>query len=141
MDRQDADNTGEPADDALARATAALRDVAVPDGPPPQLQADVLSALRSGRASSDSNRRRLTMNALVKLAIAAVIVLAIGSLLWVAPPWGSQLAFGDVLKKVNGAGSVTFKATTVVAIPNAPKQTIDSTIAISGNRMRQELPG
>ena len=40
MDHNDANNAGEPADDALARATAALRDVAVPDGPPPTLLGD-----------------------------------------------------------------------------------------------------
>ena len=137
MNQRNANNT----DDLLDRATAALRDVAVSDGPPPQLQADVLSALRDDRRAATSNRRRLTMNSIVKLAIAATIAIVIGGVLWVAPPWGGQVAFGDVLKKVNGSKSVRFKAKTVVSIPNGPKQTVDSTIAISGNRMRQELPG
>lgn len=133
-------------DDIVDRAAAALRDVAVPDGPSPELLADTLSAIRAAEQgkplNANSSRRRIfTMRFITKLAVAAVLVLFVGALVWTDSPWGSQAAFADVLEKVQQVKSVRFKVEATYMPPGATKpSTGHLTMLISGDRMRQEMP-
>src|SRR5690242_5188090 len=80
--------------DLLARATAALRDAPVPLGPDDMLLARTQTAL----ASAALRERRRPMRTLFKFALAACLALAVGLLIFLAPPLGSHAAFAEVLQ-------------------------------------------
>ena len=133
-------------DDVLERATAALRDARVSDGPPPLVMQRMLCELRAaetGERITDSSqlqkKRVLTMRFITRFAVAACIALAAGLLIW-GVATRSSLAFAEVVEQVKQAKSVRFKATTTVQVPLMGKQVFNSTMIISGNRMRQEMP-
>ena len=145
----DANGDGGAADavDALLdRVTAAVRDMPTPDGPDEQTLTGTLAALRAAQASRASGpipiSRKLKMKPVLKLAIAACIALIAGVVFLVVEPLTRQgLAFAKVLEQVKQAKSLQFHATINVKLPENKEQTVESTMKILGNRMRQEMPG
>ena len=79
------------------------------------------------------------MKLITKLALAACIAVVAVLLFW-NPGSRSSLAFAEVIEQVKQAKSVRFKATSTIELPNQPKRTIESTMTIVGNTMRQEMP-
>jgi outer membrane lipoprotein-sorting protein len=141
-------------DDAIVdRAASALRDHATPPGPSDELLATTLAAIRSADAAADRHpdahqtsigRSLLTMKFVTKFAVAAVLALFVGALVWTGGPWGGQAAFADVLQKVQRVQSVRFKSVATVNLPNAPAgtpRTIAMTMLMTSDRMRQDVPG
>src|SRR5215208_7021519 len=125
-------------DDLLERATAALRDLPMPDGPPAQVLEQTLNKIRA----TQSARWRLTMKSLVKLSMAAVIaVLFLGLFFWSNPPWGAHVAFADVIERVKQAKAVRFKFDNVIQVPNMPPQRFSYVTVMTEDHMRQEYPG
>lgn len=123
-----------PEDDVVERAAAALRDVEIPAGPSAELLADTLSEIRA----DSSERRFWTMKLMTKLAVAAVLAIVIGGLIWTGLPWEGEPAFADVLQKVQQIHSVRFKSE--VEMPGEKKPS-EVTTLIVGSRMRQEIGG
>jgi uncharacterized membrane protein YgdD (TMEM256/DUF423 family) len=78
------DRNDQPTSDVLDRATAALRDAAAPEGPPPGLVASTVEALQSLNPTPDAVRlreRRRTMLYLARYGglAAAVVLLAVAA--------------------------------------------------------------
>ena len=80
------------------------------------------------------------MKLFTRLAVAAGIALVAG-LVFLTNPGGRALALADVIEQVKQAKSVRFKASINVMLQDGNSQTVESTMVISGNRMRQEMPG
>lgn len=105
-------NEQQPVDD-LDLATAALRDMSIPDGPPSQLMASTVEALQSASIPPDVirlNERKQKMFRLIRYsgAAAAVALLAVlAGWLFLMDGTASPV-FADVVKKIKNAKSVTF---------------------------------
>lgn len=100
-------------EDPLARAEAALRQTAVPPGPPETLDARTLAAL--GAAAGRHGvmlRRRKTMR--VILSTPATILVAAGGLCYFGGvrPGGVSLAFADVAQRLRDAHTLAYQMTT-----------------------------
>jgi hypothetical protein len=128
--------------DVLERAVSVLRDVNVPDGPPPEIVEQTLARLGAGMDSRPVHlhRRIISMRLRTMLAVAAAVVIVFGSVsFWGLHPRGS-MAFGDVLKNVLSVHTVQFKQTTIIQVPNLGTQTVTSdTIIVESGRMRQTI--
>jgi hypothetical protein len=85
----------EPLDGVLGRATSALRESAVPAGPPPQLDEATVKEL-CGRVyrpwAHNFKQRVFTMRGSMKVAAAAVVVAATGLATWLAVQPGAARA-------------------------------------------------
>ena len=105
-------------DDLLDRAIAARKDMAIPLGPP----LPVLAATRERLNATDFTRtvslirRILTMKALSKLAVAAILAVAITGIFFFMRGT-SSVAFADVLQGVRTAQSVSFKGSGTITVP------------------------
>jgi len=116
-------------DELLDRATESLRHSIIPDGPPPEVIAKVLANLGMAENANATHiwKRFFTMNALVKLAVAAILAIGIGGmLLWGTGRWGTNLTFADVLKEVRKVQSVQYTQTVTVSVPGQPPQMLMS---------------
>jgi len=123
--------------DPLDRATAALRDVTAPPGPPLDLVNETLAALEQAERQTS---RRNKMKLIAKYSVAAIFLIAIGIVVMMSQP--SQAAFAAVVEKVQQVHSVKFTVTSTFNKPGEAKPVtghVDMTIV--GDRMRQELPG
>jgi outer membrane lipoprotein-sorting protein len=139
----DANGDGGAADavDALLdRVTAAVRDLPVPDGPDEQTLTGTLAALRAAQTFPIHQNRKRHMKPLIKLAIAACVALIAGVVFFVAEPFSPKtLAFAKVLEQVQQAKSLQFHSTITIKLADK-EQTVESTMKLLGNRLRQEVP-
>lgn len=103
-----------PADDLVERAFDAIRNAPVPEVPPARVVASTIEALTASETSPDTvriQRRRETMFRIARYggfaaALSAAVVVAV----WLfATDGGVGVAFGDVVKNVERATSVTFR--------------------------------
>ena len=142
--------TNEPdnlADNLLERATSALRDTAVPPGPPASVLAKTLSALEAAQRPHQTltlkhitlQQRIRAMNAISKLAVAASLLITVGGIfLWTLAS-SPSVAFADVLKEVRSIQSVQYRVTQTRKIDEPVKagQSMNGRMLISGPlRMR-----
>jgi outer membrane lipoprotein-sorting protein len=139
---QDQRPTSDLVDQAADTLRQALRDTPVPAGPPDDLAAATIEALRS-RGSPPDAARRGGRRAIVRLArygglaAAALLLAAAGASLWLldrsAPP-----AFGQVVDNVKKARSVTFTLRQKLT-PQSP--TLEQKWYLQGDAARLEIPG
>lgn len=139
-----------PDPDFLDRATAALRNLPVPDGPPPETLRRTLDLMSNGSPTAaalrpgPAKRRFFTMRALAKLAVAAVLAMALAGVFFKGfGRFDTSVAFADVLQRIRDVHSVKFKADSVVELPNMPPiKTTAEVIVAEPLRMRQKIdPG
>jgi hypothetical protein len=131
-----------PDEDRLDRAVGALRGAAVPDGPPEELVADTLAALRragGGRPGSQTFFSRMkTMKSLSRIAagvLLAVGLAVLGAVLLPTP----TVAFADVVGRVSGARSLMYKVRSTAA---HSEETFDlKYFVLADGRYRAEGPG
>src|SRR4051812_13062969 len=124
------------AEDCLDRATTALKDMRIPAGPPAELVDRTIAALWA----AEFKTRKLQMRPFIKFAMAASIALIVGTVLFVAPPWGSHAAFADVLQKMQQVRTMRCKLTSTVTVLNMPNPvTQNATMIIADNRIRQDM--
>ncbi|HTU91506.1 MAG TPA: trypsin-like peptidase domain-containing protein [Gemmataceae bacterium] len=133
----------EPRRDILDRAAEALRNTAVPDGPPEDLVQETLARLRSEEHTWEANRLRERRRIMVRiarygsLAATAAAVVVVLSSLWLMDRSAAP-AFADVVAKVQKAKSVTFRMTQKLT-PLSP--TIHQKWYLQGDNIRLELLG
>ncbi|MHC4406085.1 MAG: LolA family protein [Planctomycetota bacterium] len=124
--------------DALDRATEALREAPVPEGPPGRLVASTVEALQSLEPPPDPvrmNERRKRMLRITRyVGACAAAALLVGLILWL-PGRGSALA--EVIAKVKSAQSVRFVAHQQLGGP----PTVSLKMAFQGHAARMEMPG
>jgi hypothetical protein len=136
-------NDASQADPIVDRAAAALRDVAVPDGPP----AAVVAAVReSGRGVVLRERHPIRRRAvLFGLAAAAAVMLVSGLLPSLqsarrsAPGFAlrSSVAFGDVIGELRKVRTVKYRETTTQN--DEPASVSLETVAMDGRYSRSEM--
>jgi outer membrane lipoprotein-sorting protein len=129
--------------DVLDLATAALRDLSIPDGPPPQLVASTVEAMQSAEFPPDVIRiteRKQKMFRLIRYssagAAAALVAILAGWLFLV----DHAAAFADVVENVKNAKSVTFVIKTPTVIRGTKKGVLQQKVYIQGDAYRMELP-
>ncbi len=105
------DRQNSATDDFLDRATAALRCLPVPPGPPPEAVARALAAGLEMRAVPLSAKKRAEkMRRIARIAAAASILVAVGFFVsWLAGP--SNIAFANVAYVLEHLQSATFDMT------------------------------
>lgn len=136
-------------DDVVDRAAAALRDMAVPPGPPEDLVLMTVAVLEqqarrpvAPASAAPIVPRHPTVlrlpRSLLRLAVAAMFVLAVGgALLWTAQRGG--VAFADVLRNVRAVQYVRFVMVAEAHLPDARTQTTRAHVILSdGGVMRQD---
>jgi outer membrane lipoprotein-sorting protein len=137
-------NEHQPVDD-LDLATAALRDMSIPDGPPPQLAASTVEALQSANIPPDFVRlheRKKKMFRLMRYSGAAAAV----ALLAVLAGWlflmdrTASPAFANVVEKIKNAKSVTFVTKMPTVIQGTKKGILQQKMYIQGDAYRMEIP-
>jgi len=128
--------------DVLDRATEALRDAPVPDGPPPQLGASTVEALKSSKTPPDVVRReqrRKLMSRIARygaaVAAAALLVVLVGYF-WFTDR-GAGFAFADVIENVRKAESVSF----VLKQKLGGQPVITARMYIQGQGFRMDMVG
>jgi outer membrane lipoprotein-sorting protein len=127
--------------DVLDRATGALRDTFIPDGPSPQLAASTVEALQSASIPPDVVRlmeRKRKMFRFMRLsgAAAAVVLVAIFAAWLLLMDRTAVFAFADVVEKVKNAKSVTFVLKSEIGSQPAMLQNF----YIQGTAYRMEIP-
>lgn len=110
-DRQDSND-----DNLLQQATRALRQRAVPDGPPSDKLAELVAMLENAANQPRAltiTKRIVAMKPIIKIALAATVLLAFyGLFAWMTPSrGGAGIAFGQVGKQVQQARTMTWKRT------------------------------
>jgi hypothetical protein len=135
----------QPTEDVLDRATAALRNTAIPDGPPAHLTASTVEALQSANPPDvvRLNERKRTMFRIMRYgstAVAAALLVAIaGWLLLIGH--SASLAFGDVIKNVTEAKSVSFVTKIPTIIQGTKRGVLQQKFHIEDGHYRMEIPG
>jgi outer membrane lipoprotein-sorting protein len=131
--------------DVLERATAALRDLPLPDGPSPQLAASTVEALQSASIPPDVIRlkeRRRKMFRLMRYsgaAAAAVLLAIVGGWLLLLDRMAAP-AFADVVEKIKNAKSVTFVTKIPTIVQGKKRGVLQQQFYIQGDVYRMELP-
>jgi outer membrane lipoprotein-sorting protein len=102
-------------EDLLERSLAEMRREALPDGPPDQLVARTLEALKSAEGGAPTTLKlntqgNKTMRFLMKLAAVIALVSGIAAMLFIANHTTS-VALGDVVNKIRDAHTMTCSAT------------------------------
>lgn len=137
-------NEKQPVDE-LDLATAALRDMSIPDGPPPQLVASMVEALQSASIPPDVVRlheRKKIMFRLMRYSGAAAAV----ALFTVLAGWpflmdrAASPAFANVVEKIKNAKSVTFVTKMPTVIQGTKKGILQQKMYIQGDAYRMEIP-
>jgi outer membrane lipoprotein-sorting protein len=131
--------------DVLDLATAALRDVSIPDGPPPQLAASTVEALQSASSPPDivrlEERKRKMLRLMRYSGVAAAVVLLAALAGWLfLMDRTAALAFADVVEKVKNARSVTFITKIPTVVQGNQRGVLQQKFYIQGDRYRMELP-
>ncbi len=99
------DNSPQEADDVLGRATDALRETHVPEGPP----AAVVEAVLASNRPSENNKQtrfqmgRFNMNRIAKIAATIIIVIGIGITITLLTQGNgtATVAWAQVVKQIN----------------------------------------
>jgi hypothetical protein len=144
-----ADNQHHVPEDLLDRATQALRDMSVSDGPSEALieatlarlvTPDVHPGLHVHPGLSLRAWHAASIKTLSRLAAAAVFILgACGMIYWLVRPSPS---FGQVVQRLRQAQVVSFKATATIKDIDGREQEIISDVVIAEpSRMRQTMRG
>jgi outer membrane lipoprotein-sorting protein len=130
-----------PTRDILDQAAEALRNTAVPAGPPKDLVRETLARLRSEEHTGEANRLRERRRIMFRIArygglaaAAAALIVVLGSL-WLMNQTAAP-AFADVVAKVQKAKSVTFRMTQKL-MPHS--RSIPAKWYLQGDSMRMEL--
>jgi outer membrane lipoprotein-sorting protein len=124
-------------DDRLARAEAALRDLAVPDGPSEESLARALAVARAAEGRPDVVPWTWRRAMLSTLKVAAALVAASGLLYVARPP--KATAFEEVAQKLHDARTIVYRSTaTVESAPEAMKSMTMRIFFRVPNRMRVE---
>ncbi len=113
MSDESADNNA----DIVNRATDALRDTSIPNGPPDLLVASTIEAMgfETERAGSPKSKRRIAMIQISKVAIAACLLMAAGVAGWLATfGSNSHLVFADVLEVIEPIRNAQWKVSSEV---------------------------
>jgi outer membrane lipoprotein-sorting protein len=131
-------------DDPLERATRAYHTQEVPDGPPPEFVAEMLTALQQAEeaggpaGNSDLTPRSFSMSRLVKYAVAATILIAlVGMTAWLVPGRGSALAFERVAEAIANIRSATCELSSEQ--PEGKSTTKGQVMFLAPSRERQEI--
>ncbi len=127
-------------DDVIERAIAARKAMVIPGGPPLPVLAKTIEQLKVATVGTFSMKRRFfTMKNMRRLAVAAVLAVAIAGAVFFLSR-GSSVAFADVLKGVRAAKSVSFKGSGTIEMPGLPPQPISMQVTITASgRMRQTI--
>ncbi len=128
--------------DFLDQATEALRDAPIPDGPPRQLVASTVEALKSPENSPDLVRLRKRIKLMSRIvrysgAAAAVALVAVLAGWLILSGRGAGTAFADVLAKVKQAESVSF----VVKQKLGTQPVIAQKMYVQGDKLRIDIVG
>jgi outer membrane lipoprotein-sorting protein len=129
----------EPDYEIVERATQALRNAPVPEGPPPQLIEATINALNDPTTIAASNRtsrlRRFVHS--YRLAASIAVVVGCGVLLAMLLPHGASepVALGAIIEHLKTAQTVQFTETTET--DEVPHQR-SSRAFMKGNRLRSE---
>ena len=133
-----------PEPDVLEQATAALRDLHVPEGPPPSLKASTVEVMESTNTTPDIVRlsgRKRKMFRYLRYSGAAAAVTAIATLVgWLFLTDRTALAFGDVVENVKKASSVTFITKIPTIVQGSQRGVLQQKFYIMGDGFRMELP-
>jgi hypothetical protein len=133
----------QPTMDLLDQAVRALRDEAVPEGPPAQVVASTVEALQTTTASPEVVRLLQTRRLMIRIArygsiaTAAAVLLALGGVMLLHR--NAALAFGEVVERVKEAKSVTF-ITKMPGILQGKKGIKQQKFYIQGDAYRMEIP-
>lgn len=135
------DRNDRPEADLLDRATAALRDARIPDGPPLTLVASTTEALRRLDPPPDlvrfrERRKRMFRNLRYGGAAAAALLAVLLGSLWLIDR-GAAFTFAQVVENVKKAKSVRF----VVKQQLGGQPEVDANMFIQGDVLRYEVPG
>jgi len=131
-------------DDVLERATGALRDMVIPDGPGNDLIEATLAQLPVDdryRAPLTSSWRINPVRSLARLAVAAMILIAVAlAAMWYSTP---SLTWASVLGQINRERSVRFKTAMTIPGPGGkPQDIVLDTTVVEPERMRSVIaPG
>jgi outer membrane lipoprotein-sorting protein len=133
----------EPTHDILDDAAEALRNIAVPAGPPEDLVQETLARLRSEERTWEANRLRERRRIMFRIArygglatAAAAVVVVLGSLWLMHQSAAAAPAFAAVVANVQKAKSVTFRMTQKL-MPHSP--TIPGKWYFQGDNARLEI--
>lgn len=115
-------------DDLLERATRALAETPVPDGPPAAVVQSLLAAMSTPTDYSKPStvkRRIITMKSITRTFAAASVLLALGlGLFWILSPAGPNLAFADVADRFLGIQmatcTITIDTSQTIEMPKLP---------------------
>jgi hypothetical protein len=128
--------------DLLERALSALRETPCLSGPPPELAASTVEALRTASMAPDIVRLRERRRKMFRLAgysgAAAVFLMAVAT--WLMMDRGAPLAFADVVQNVKNAKSVTFVTKIPSIIRGSQRGVLQQKWYIQGDRFRMEIP-
>jgi len=132
----------QPTRDLLDEAVRALREEAVPEGPPAPLVASTIESLQKTMMSPEVVRQERRSKLMIRiarygtLATAAAVMLAVGvSLIHPSP-----LAFGQVIENVKRAKSVTFVTKMPTIIRGSERGVLHQKWYIQGEHYRLEIP-
>lgn len=133
------------ADNLLDRATSALRNTAVHEGPKASVLANTLAAMEAAERPDQplTLRQRIrTMRTLSKLAIAASLLISAGGMLMWSIAWAPSVAFADVMKEVRSIQSVQYRQTIRTEEPGKASQSMSGEMLVAGpSHMRFAIQG
>jgi hypothetical protein len=135
----------QPRADVLDLAVAGLRDVPVPDGPPPGLVASTVEALRAAGhppavIRADERRRKMFLFMRFSGAgVAAALLVVVAGWLLLTDRTASP-AFADVVKQVKDAHSVTFVTQMPTVVQGSSRGLLRQKFYVQGDAFRMELP-
>ncbi|GAB4144475.1 MAG: hypothetical protein Tsb009_16150 [Planctomycetaceae bacterium] len=139
--------------DLLDEATLQLRDVSVPDGPPPNLIASTVEAIRRSTQTSERpsveiirQERKARMLRIARYSsVTTAAAVLVTFLAWLTfQEHQPNVAFGDVVQKVKEAKSVQVILRYKIHGPNQfsnEKIEIKNIWKIQGHHFRMEIPG
>ncbi|HWY86618.1 MAG TPA: hypothetical protein VNX28_07835 [Gemmataceae bacterium] len=122
--------------DMVDRATAALRDAPIPEGPPPQLAASTTLKLQALTTSPNRLQRRNRVATIVRYcaAAAATLLVVLGGAFWLIDR-NATFTFAQVVDKVSKAKSVSF----VVHQKIGKHPELETRVFIRGDVVRYEI--
>jgi outer membrane lipoprotein-sorting protein len=130
--------------DILNRALAALRDEPIPEGPPPELAASTLEALRNKGQTEEvwAHPRRKLMFRIARYSGIAAAVASVAAIIgWlILMDRTASLAFADVIEKVKNAESVSFVTKIPTIIRGTKRSDLKQKFYIRGDSYRMEIP-
>jgi outer membrane lipoprotein-sorting protein len=128
------------ADDLLERATAALRDAPVQDGPSPLVTAKALAALRAaGGPSFAPPKRSLSMRSVLQAAVCTMAVLGGCVYVVLSLSYVPNSLYAQAVEKLQHAKAVSFRSG--LSGPGESNPTLTRVTYLDGAGVRSEMPG